>query len=76
MERKAETKFIELNDVMQEYHGHELSPLPLELVLTDFYTPDNEQHNRELAFIALSMTGIGGVLWYLEDWIMLRCIVI
>ena len=31
LERKAETKFTELNDVMREYHevfGHELPPLP------------------------------------------------
>ena len=36
-------------------------------VLSDFYTPTNEQHYRELGFIALSMTGIGGVLYYLES---------
>ena len=31
LERKAETKFTELNDAMREYHqvfGHELQPLP------------------------------------------------
>ena len=63
LERKAETKFTELNDAMREYHevfGHELhgAPLPRE--------PD-EQHYQELEFIALSMTGIGGVLHYLES---------
>ena len=39
LERKAETKFRELNDAMREYHevfGHELSPLPQEPVLSDF----------------------------------------
>ena len=39
LERKAETKFIELNDAMREYHevfGHELPPLPREPVLSDF----------------------------------------
>ena len=47
---------------MREYHevfGHELSPLPREPVLSDFYTPTDEQHYRELEFIALSMIGIG-----------------
>ena len=47
LERKAETKFTELNDAMREYHeifGHELSPLPREPVLSDFYTPTDEQH--------------------------------
>ena len=49
---------------MREYHevfGHELPPLPQEPVLSDFYTPSNEQHYRELGFIALSMIGIGRV---------------
>ena len=70
LEKKAETKFTELNDAMREYHevfGHELPPLPQEPVLSDFYTPINEQHHRELGFIVLSMIGIGGVLYYLES---------
>ena len=61
LERKAETKFTELNDAMREYHevfSHELPPLPREPVLSDFYTPTDEQHCRELGFIALSMIGI------------------
>ena len=68
--RKAETKFTELNNAMREYHevfGHELPPLPREPVLHDFYTPTDEQHYRELGFIALSMIGIGGVLYYFES---------
>ena len=70
LERKAETKFTELNDAMREYHevfGHELPPLPREPVLSDYYTPIDEQHYRELGFIALSMIGIGGVLYYLKS---------
>ena len=65
LEGKAETKFTELNDAMREYHevfGHELPPLPREPVLSDYYTPSNEQHDKELAFVALSMIGIRGVL--------------
>ena len=49
LERKSETKFTELNDAMGEYHevfGHELPPLPREPVLSDFYTPTDEQHYR------------------------------
>ena len=45
LERKAETKFTELNKVMREYHevfGHELPPLPREPVLSDFYTPTDD----------------------------------
>ena len=70
LEREAETKFTELNDTMREYHkvcGHELSPLPREPVLGDFYSQTDEQCYRELEFIALSMVGIGGVLYYLES---------
>ena len=70
LERKAEIKFTELNDAMREYHevfGHELPPLPREPVLIKFYTPTDEQHYRELGFIALSMIGIGGVSYYFES---------
>ena len=57
---------------MREYHevfGHEFcrAPLPRELVLSDYYTPTDEQHYGELGFIALGMTGILGVLYYLES---------
>ena len=55
---------------MREYHevfGHELPPLPREPVLSDFFIPTDEQHYRKLGFIALSMIGIGGVLYYLES---------
>ena len=47
LERASETKFTELNDAVREYHevfGHELPPLPREPVLSDYYTPSNEQH--------------------------------
>ena len=55
---------------MREYHdvfGHELPPLTREVVLSDFYIPTDEQHYRELGFIALSMVGIRRVLYYLES---------
>ena len=70
LERKAETKFTELNDTMRKYHeafGRKLQPLPREPVLSDFYTPSDEQHYSKLGFIALSMIGIGGVLYYFES---------
>ena len=70
LERRAETKFTELNEAMREYHevfGRELPPLPREPVLSNFYTLTDEHHNRELGFIALSMIGIGGVLYYLKS---------
>ena len=72
LERASETKFTELNNAMREYHevfGHEFrrAPLPQEPVLSDFYTPTNEQHYQELGFIELSMIEIGGVLYYLKS---------
>ena len=69
LERKAETKFTELNDAVREYHevfGHELPPLPREPVLSDYYTPSDKQHDRELASVALCMVGIGVVFYYFE----------
>ena len=54
LEHQAETKFTELNDAMREYHevfGHEPPPLPREPVLSDYFTPSDEQHDRELAFL-------------------------
>ena len=69
LEQKDEVKFTELNDAMREYHevfSHELPPLPQEPVLSDYYTPSDEQHYRELGFVALSMIGIGGVLYFAE----------
>ena len=70
LDRKAETKFTELNDAMREYHEafrHELPPLPREPLLSDFYILTDEQHYSKLGFIALSMIGIEGVLYYLES---------
>ena len=70
LERKVATIFTELNDAMREYHevfGQELPPLPPEPVLNDFYTLSDEQHYRELGFIALSIIGIGGVRYHLAS---------
>ena len=69
LKHQVKTKFTELNDAMREYHevfSHELPPLPREPVLSDYYTPSDEQHDRKLAFVAFSMIGIGGVLYYFE----------
>ena len=65
-ERKAEKRFTDLNSAMQQYYivtGRLLEPLP-KPVLSDFYVPSSDHHNRELAFIFISMVGIGAFLWY------------
>ena len=66
-EHKAEKKFADLNSAMQQYFsvtGRQLEPLPPKPVLSDFYVPSEDPHNCELAFITLSMAGIGAFLWY------------
>ena len=66
-ERKAEKRFTDLNSAMQQYFivtGRQLERLPPKPVLSDFYVPSEDHHNRELAFITLSMVGIGAFLWY------------
>ena len=66
-ECEAEKWFTDLNSAMQQYFlvtGRQLEPLPPKPVLSDFYVPSEDHHNRELAFIILSMIGIGAFLWY------------
>ena len=65
-EHKAEKRFMDLNSVIQQYFivtCRQLEPLPPKPVLSDFYVPSEDPHNRELAFITLSMVGIGAFLW-------------
>ena len=52
---------------MQQYflvNSKQLEPLPPKPVLSDFYIPSEDHHNRELAFITLSVIGIGAFQWY------------
>ena len=66
-EHKAEKRFTDLNSAMQQYFlvtVTQLEPLPPKPVLSDFYVPSEDHHNRELAFITLSMIEIGAFLWY------------
>ena len=68
-EHKAEKRFTDLNSAMQEdfiVTGRQLEPLPPKPVLSDFYVPSEDHHNHELAFITLSMIGIGTFLWYFD----------
>ena len=66
-ELKAEKRFMDLNSAMQQYFivtGRQLEQLPPKPVLSDYYVPSEDHHNRELAFITISMIGIGAFLWY------------
>ena len=65
--RKTEKRFMDLNSAMQQYFivtGRQLEPLPPKPVLSNFYVPSEDHHNHELAFITLSVVGIGAFLWY------------
>ena len=66
-EHKAGKRFADLNSAMQQYFvvtGRQLGPLPPKPALSNYYVPSEDHHNRELAFITLSMVGIGALLWY------------
>ena len=66
-EHKAEKRFMDLNSAMQQYFivtGRQLEQLLPKPVLSDFYVPSEDHHNRGLAFITLSMVGIRAFLWY------------
>ena len=66
-EHKAVNRFTGLNSAMQQHFlvtGRQLQPLPPKPILSNFYTPSEDHHNRELAFITLSMIGIGAFLWH------------
>ena len=66
-ECRADKRFTDLNATMQQYFlvtGRQLEPLPPKPVLSDFHVPSEDHHNRELAFITLSMIGIRAFLWY------------
>ena len=66
-EHTTEKRFTDLNSAVQQYFlvtGRQLEPLPPKPVLSDFYEPSEEHHNQELAFITLSVIGIGAFLWY------------
>ena len=66
-EHKAKKRFMDLHSAMQQYFivtSRQLELLPPKPVLSDFYVPSEDHHNRELAFITLSMVGIEAFLWY------------
>ena len=51
-EKKAEQKFSDLDDAMREYSRvfkTQLPSLPPRPVLSDYYTPSDEQHDRRVS---------------------------
>ena len=70
-ENHAEQTFDDVDTAMKQYYyitGKNLpdnlsSPLPPEPVLSDFYTPSEDQKNREIAFVVGGMAVSGFVAW-------------
>ena len=61
--------FTDINAPMQQYSlvtGRQLEPLPPKPVFSNFYVSSEDHHNCELAFITLSMIGLGAFLRYYE----------
>lgn len=70
-EHHAEQTFDNVDQAMKQYYyitGKQLPDLPQEPKLSDFYTPSEDQQNKEIAFIVLGMTATGFVAWKLSKW--------
>lgn len=68
-EHHAVQTFDDVDQAMKEYYyitGKDLQALPPRPVLSDFYTPSEEQKDREIAFIVLGMTATGFIAWKLK----------
>jgi len=69
-EHHAEQTFDDVDQAMKQYYyitGKELTDLPPEPTLRDFYTPSEDQKNREISFIIGGMVLTGFVAWKFLD---------
>ena len=68
-EHHAFQTFEDVDQAMKHYYyitGKQLpNDLPPKPTLSDFYTPSEDQKNREFAFIILGMTATGFIAWKL-----------
>ena len=67
-ENEAVHEFSDVDDAMRQYYlvtGTELPNLPPKPELSDFYTPSEDQENRELTFVVGGMLLTGFVAWKL-----------
>ena len=68
-EHHAEQEFSDVDTAMKQYYyitGKELPELEPEPTLSDFYTPSEDQKNREIAFVVGGMALTGFVAWNLN----------
>ena len=67
-EHHAVQTFDDVDAAMKQYYyitGKQLDPLPSEPKLSDFYTPSEDQKNREIAFVVGGMALTGIIAWKL-----------
>ena len=67
-EHHAEQTYDDVDQAMKEYYyatKKQLDPLPSKPLLSDFYTPSEDQKNREIAFVVVGMALTGFVAWKL-----------
>ena len=68
-EHHAVQKFDDVDQAMKQYYyitGKDLHVLPPRPTLSDFYTPSEDQKNREIAFVVGGMVLTGFVAWNLK----------
>lgn len=68
-ERHATEEFDNADTAMKEYYyitGKQLPALPPKPVLSDFYTPSEDQKNREIAFIVGGMVLTGFLVYKIK----------
>lgn len=62
--------FHDVDDAIREYAlvtGNQLDPLRVKPKLSDFYTPSDDQKDREIAFIVLGMAATGLVVYTVNN---------
>ena len=68
-EHHAINELEDVDQAMKEYYyvtGKQLPALPKKHTLSDFYTPSDDQKNREYLFIILGMGLTGYIAWKLK----------
>ncbi|CAC5416058.1 unnamed protein product [Mytilus coruscus] len=68
-EHHAEHTFEDVDQAMKQYYyitSKQFTPLSPKPKLSDFYTPSEDQKNREIAFVVGGMVLTGFVVWKLK----------
>ena len=69
-EHHSEQTFEDVDQAIKQYYyftHKQLPPLPPKPKLSDFYTPSEDQKNREIAFVVGGMALTGFIVWKLSE---------